>query len=264
MRRYLSRSSAAALSGSAKRSKRAKSSRVKGFVVARPSVETTRGGGGRRETGGAEKKTSISVRALLAKMQTLSLLRPRERLMHSDTQLADALKVPMRAPLTPFCRNIMANQRCCCCPTRKMTDTNTKPNTKPSPSQLEERLHGHAGPTGRRGTPGAGEEAQPDGRGGVEAALEERRFGKLRRRRRRMLCGCRGRLELSSCRRCRWQRRRRRRRARGRRRRRHKKREREGGAGEERVRSEEREEASSLCSRSLGCFSTFSDFSSSG
>ena len=165
---------------------------MKGFVVARPSVETTRGGGGRRETGGAEKKTSISVRALLAKMQTLSLLRPRERLMHSDTQLADALKVPMRAPLTPFCRNIMANQRCCCCPTRKMTDTNTKPNTKPSPSQLEERLHGHAGPTGRRGTPGAGEEAQPDGRGGVEAALEERRFGKLRRRRRRMLCGCRG------------------------------------------------------------------------
>ena len=79
----------------------------------------------------------------------------------------------------------MANQRCEAPAERRTTNQHQTPTQKtkrvPLPSQLVERLYSHAGPAGRRGAPGSGEEAQPDARGGVEAALEERRFGELRR-----------------------------------------------------------------------------------
>ena len=185
------------------------------------------------------------MRALLASVETLSFLPLGERIKHSETQPADASKVPMRSSFLAVSeQKVGRGLRKCCPASSERRTTTTNPNIqekKPSPSQLVERLHGHAGPAGRRGTPGAGEQAQPDARGGVEAALAERGFGELRRRRRRRrVLRCRGRLrgqvELTSCCRCcSWQRRRRRRRARGRRRRRHEKRERkkrEGGGSE--------------------------------
>jgi len=141
--------------------------------------------------------------------------------------------------LAPCCSttNGQTNAAAAARPAKKGPTPKTR-TPKPSPSQLVQRLHGHAGPAGRRGTPGAGEEAQTDARGRVEAALEERGFRKLRRWAcRRMLVlrrGCRGHVELSSrscrcccCCCCCWKRRGWRRRARRRGRRRHL--EREGG-----------------------------------
>jgi hypothetical protein len=184
-------------------------------------------GGGRRETNRKRKNASVScARAPLAQSRDFLLSPVPGNAASSLRQCSQTRrKCQGGLPFEPKER-AMANQRCEAPAERRTTNQHQTPTQKtkrvPLPSQLVERLYSHAGPAGRRGAPGSGEEAQPDARGGVEAALEERRFGELRRwlhLRRRRWGSLRGRrrwhLELSSCCRC-WQRRRRRRRARGR------------------------------------------------